>query len=129
MEYLKILGIIFAIIWLIFFAALFHYLFFTIAGIFVCKKFLKTEEKLKYGIIIGARNEESVIGSLIESIQANDYPQDKIQIFVVRITVRMRLLASRAKRGQRSTNIIILRRERWATLIVISFQKFKRITG
>ena len=83
MEYLKILGIIFAIIWLIFFVALFHYLFFTIAGIFVCKKFPKTEEKLKYGIIIGARNEESVIGSLIESIQANDYPQDKIQIFVV----------------------------------------------
>lgn len=36
-----------------------------------------------YGIIIAARNESKVIGNLIKSIKACDYPQDLIKIFVV----------------------------------------------
>ena len=83
MDYLQFLIVLFVVIWSIFFIALFHYLFFTVAGIFVCKKFPESDQKLRYGIIIGARNEEKVIAKLIQSIQANDYPQDKIKIFVV----------------------------------------------
>ncbi len=36
-----------------------------------------------YGILIAARNEEAVIGNLIKSIQAQDYPADLYRIFVV----------------------------------------------
>lgn len=52
-------------------------------GVFTKKKFPKTDKKLKYGLIIPARNEEKVVGNLIKSIQKCDYPQDKLQIFVI----------------------------------------------
>lgn len=60
-----------------------HFAIFFIVGLFVKKKYPHTEEKLKYGIIIPARNEEKVVGNLIESIKRNKYPQDKLQIFVI----------------------------------------------
>lgn len=36
-----------------------------------------------YGVLIAARNEENVIGQLIGSLRAQDYPSDKIRVFVV----------------------------------------------
>jgi cellulose synthase/poly-beta-1,6-N-acetylglucosamine synthase-like glycosyltransferase len=36
-----------------------------------------------YAVLISARNEEAVIGQLIESIKRQDYPSDKIHVFVV----------------------------------------------
>lgn len=83
MGYLEIVFIVFGALWGLFGLFLFHYIVFTIAGIFAKKKFPASEEKLKYGIIIGARNEENVIGDLIDSIHKTDYPQDKLHIFIV----------------------------------------------
>lgn len=37
----------------------------------------------RYAVLISARNEEKVISHLISSIRANDYPQDKIDIWLV----------------------------------------------
>lgn len=37
----------------------------------------------KFGVIICARNEQSVIGGLIDSIKKQDYPEELIDIFVV----------------------------------------------
>ncbi|MCI1902159.1 MAG: glycosyltransferase family 2 protein [Bifidobacteriaceae bacterium] len=37
----------------------------------------------RFAVLISARNEEQVIGNLIASIRANDYPQDKIDIWLV----------------------------------------------
>lgn len=37
----------------------------------------------RYGAVIAARNEEAVIGQLIESIKRQSYPEDLIEIFVV----------------------------------------------
>lgn len=37
----------------------------------------------RYGVIIAARNEENVIGHLIDSIKAQSYPSELIDIFVV----------------------------------------------
>lgn len=54
-----------------------------ITGIFATRKFKKATTQHKYAILIPARNEESVIGNLIDSIRANDYPQELITIFVV----------------------------------------------
>lgn len=41
----------------------------------------KTQHKL--AVLISARNERAVIGELIKSIQQQDYPQDKLHVFVV----------------------------------------------
>lgn len=60
-----------------------HFVVFAVIGIFAKKKFPKTEEKLRYGILIPTRNEEHVVGKLIESIKKSDYPQDKLEIFVI----------------------------------------------
>ena len=54
-----------------------------ITGIFATRKFKKTSNYHKYAILIPARNEQTVIGNLIDSIRANDYPQELITIFVV----------------------------------------------
>ena len=54
-----------------------------VTGLFCTRKFKKTENYHKYACLISARNEESVIGNLIDSIRANDYPQELVTIFVV----------------------------------------------
>lgn len=83
MDYLEITAIVFSVLWGIVGLLLAQYAVFMIVGIFRKRTYPRTDKKLKYGIIIGARNEEKVIGGLIDSIRANDYPADKIQIFVV----------------------------------------------
>lgn len=83
MGYLEIVAIVFGTIWGLFGLFLFHYVVFTVVGIFAKRRFPPTEKKLKYGVIIGARNEESVIGALLDSIRNNDYPQEKLRVFVV----------------------------------------------
>ncbi len=83
MNYIQIVDLFFGIAMTLLGLLTVHFAIFALVGIFTKKKFPKTEKKLKYGIIIPARNEEKVIGNLIESVQKNDYPQDKLQIFVI----------------------------------------------
>lgn len=47
------------------------------------KKEHKAIKKHKFAVLISARNEEKVIGNLIETIKNQDYPQKLIKIFVV----------------------------------------------
>ena len=72
-------NILFAVMALLFL----HFLFFAFVGLFFKTSYPKAEEKLKYGLIIPARNEEAVVSGLIESMQKNNYPQDKLHIFVI----------------------------------------------
>jgi cellulose synthase/poly-beta-1,6-N-acetylglucosamine synthase-like glycosyltransferase len=51
--------------------------------LFKAKKYPETSIKKRYGVVIPARNEEKVIGNLIESIYEQDYDQHLIDIFVV----------------------------------------------
>ena len=60
-----------------------QFAFFAIVGVFARKKFPKAKVKHKYGLIIPARNEEAVVGNLIESMQKTDYPQELLHIFVI----------------------------------------------
>ncbi len=60
-----------------------HFVFFALVGLFVKKHFSKAEKQLRYGVLISARNEERVVGQLIESIRKNDYPQEKLDIFLI----------------------------------------------
>lgn len=49
-----------------------------------CKIKIKGELKQhSIGVVISARNESSVIGNLIDSVLANDYPKELLRIFVI----------------------------------------------
>jgi cellulose synthase/poly-beta-1,6-N-acetylglucosamine synthase-like glycosyltransferase len=52
-------------------------------GVFWTRKFKHTQNYHKYAILIPARNEEKVIGNLLDSISRQDYPADLITVFVV----------------------------------------------
>lgn len=56
---------------------------FVIIGLFATKKFAPAKKQHKYGILVAARNEEAVIGHLLESIQKQTYPQELLTVFVV----------------------------------------------
>ena len=61
----------------------FHHTLFFIISIFIKnKKFKETKNFHKYAVIICARNEEKVIGNLIDSIKSQDYPTDLVKTFV-----------------------------------------------
>ncbi len=54
-----------------------------VLGIFKTRRFVKSQKQYHYAFIIPARNEEGVLGRLIESIHQQKYPQELITIFVV----------------------------------------------
>ncbi len=54
-----------------------------VLGLFFTRKFKPAKNYHKYAIVIPARNEQAVIGNLIDSIKKQDYPQELITIFVV----------------------------------------------
>ncbi len=59
------------------------YMFLYVAiGLFATKKFKKATTQHSYGFLIAGRNEEKVIGQLIDSIRKNNYDQSKLEIFV-----------------------------------------------
>lgn len=61
----------------------FHKKIYWLIGLFFTKKFKPAERNHKYAILIAARNEEPVVGNLIESINRQDYPKELITTFVV----------------------------------------------
>ena len=64
--------------------ALYAYRFiFAMIGLFCTKKYPKATRQHRYAIVIAARNEETVIGNLLDSINAQDYPQELLTTFVV----------------------------------------------
>ncbi len=54
-----------------------------ITGLFATRKFKEAKNKHKYAILVAARNEETVIGNLIDSIDKQDYDKDLVTVFVV----------------------------------------------
>ena len=44
---------------------------------------LKIDKEHKFMAVIPAHNEEMVVGNLIESLQAQNYPKDKYDIYVI----------------------------------------------
>lgn len=60
-----------------------HKAFYFVLGMFFTRKFKSAKKKHKYAICIAARNEENVIGNLLDSINKQDYPKDLLQVFVV----------------------------------------------
>lgn len=56
---------------------------YTVLGFFKTRKFPEAKNFHRYAVLIAARNEEAVIGNLIASIQAQDYPKELVDVFVV----------------------------------------------
>ena len=54
-----------------------------ITGIFFTRKFKEAKQNHKYAILVAARNEETVIGNLVDSINKQDYPSELVTVFVV----------------------------------------------
>ncbi|MBE6154296.1 MAG: glycosyltransferase [Firmicutes bacterium] len=52
-------------------------------GFLFTRKFKAAKNYHKYGILIAARNEENVIGNLLDSIRKQDYPSELLTVFVV----------------------------------------------
>lgn len=73
------------VIALVFFLMYFHQMIYLLIGtIKHCKVKKKGEVKQhSIGIVVSARNESSVIGNLIDSIRANDYPEELLKVFVI----------------------------------------------
>lgn len=83
MNYPTIVNIVFLVISVLLGIYLFHFFFFMIVGFFHKKRFPKVEEKCRYGVLVSAKDEENVIARLINSIRNADYPQDKLDIFII----------------------------------------------
>ena len=84
MGYMEIVNIIMIAVGVIAVIFPLQYAFLFVAGVFAKQKtYPPAEQKLRYGVIVCARNEERVIRQLVESIRKCDYPQDKLDIFVI----------------------------------------------
>lgn len=83
MNYYSVVNTVVIVLYLIMAMMTVHFAFFAIVGLFKKKTFPKTDKRLKYGIIIPARNEENVVAALVESVKKNNYPQDKLHVFVI----------------------------------------------
>ena len=75
-EILRVIGTIITVLYL-------HKAVFFVVGFFKVKRFKPTEHKHFYGICVAARNEEKVIGNFLESVANQDYPLDKLTVFVM----------------------------------------------
>ncbi len=62
---------------------LYYKTIYKIVGIFATRKFKPAKTNHKYAVLVAARNEEAVIGNLIDSIRAQDYPAELVDIYVV----------------------------------------------
>ncbi len=56
---------------------------FAIVGLFRTKRYAPAKKQHRYAIVIAARNEQAVIGHLLDSIAAQDYPAELLTAFVV----------------------------------------------
>ena len=55
----------------------------SLLGCVATRRFPKAKKQHKYAVMVAARNEAGVIGNLIESIRAQDYPAELVDVFVV----------------------------------------------
>ncbi len=77
-DFLSLFGVI---IGFVFFYRIWNW--YKTIGTFATRKFPPAKNNHKYAIMIAARNEETVIGNLIDSINNQDYPSDLVTVFVV----------------------------------------------
>ena len=80
MEVIKLINYMIAVVFTVCYA---YQLIYLAIPFFIRKVKHKSIKKHKFAVLISARNEEKVIGNLIETIKMQDYPQKLIKVFVV----------------------------------------------
>lgn len=60
-----------------------YYIFTSIPAFFKRKKIPQSYPKAKFGVLIAARNEENVIGNLLDSLNSQNYPKHLYDIYVI----------------------------------------------
>lgn len=76
--------LIFSLVTLFFGALSAHRFFYVLVGLFAkARKYPAQPKTNKYAVLLSARNEQAVLGNLIDSIRSQDYPQELIDIYVV----------------------------------------------
>ena len=79
----KILFVLNAIVSCIAFIAYFHQNFYAVYGLVTkARQYAPAAVRHKYAYLICAHDEETVVGNLIDSIKAQNYPQELMRIFV-----------------------------------------------
>jgi len=72
---------------------------FSLLGFVSTRRFKKAVKKHRYAVLVAARNEEAVIGKLIDSVRAQDYPKKLVDVFVVADNCTDRTAEAARKRG------------------------------
>lgn len=75
--------VIYAVIGTVFSAMAAYKIIYRIIGLLFTRKFAPAKKLHKYAVVIAARNEEAVIGNLLDSISRQDYPKELLTVFVV----------------------------------------------
>lgn len=83
MKTLEIIIDVIEILFAILSALYFMRVVYVVIGIFATRRFKPAKKQHRYAVLVAARNEETVIGNLINSLRAQDYPSELIDIFVV----------------------------------------------
>ena len=82
MNYVIIANTVFSLIYTLLGLLISHFIIFAIVGVFFNKKYPKADKKLRYGLVIPARNEEKVIARLVKSLKDQSYDKSLYEIFV-----------------------------------------------
>ena len=77
------LKVIYAAIGTVFSVMLAYKVVYRIIGLFFTRKFKPAKKRHKYAVVIAARNEEKVIGNLLDSIAKQDYPKELVTVFEI----------------------------------------------
>ena len=80
MEAIIIFNAVISILFTMCYAYQFFYLF---VGLFKGEQKFTAKTQHKFAAVISARNERDVIGNLIASIKSQNYPKDKLDVFVI----------------------------------------------
>lgn len=79
---MSIYDIINSIVWNAFTLLMLYQILYVIIGFFKVKRYKPAKKDHEYAILIAGRNEQAVIGQLIDSINNQNYDMSKIKIFV-----------------------------------------------
>ena len=71
-----------AVIMALFFICYSYQFYYVAVALLRRKKFVGRNEYHRIAVLIAARNEENVIGQLLDSIRAQSYPKDRVDVFV-----------------------------------------------
>ncbi len=64
----------------------------------------------RFGVVISARNESSVIGQLVDTLKMQKYPKELLEVFVASITAQITLRKLQKSTGQSSIGALTRRK-------------------